>query len=276
VADVCGTYNASVVFDEGVTVDDSKIWNTTGGYDGSGCFNLPNDELVDINLPPTLLDAGNTAGVFTMMCWIKFDYYAPTDAWPRLFAAQEPNDGGTLYESLEIECPGPRPPSRDSGPEVFFNWKPVNADGNNTDANGVSTAANQMVIANFANQWNHYAFVFNGSTDKMRIYHNGYQVADANATTHMMTHSASTFSIGNRIPGSIYEQHWYGSVDDLRFFTREVSAGEIATIGSRGTGTYDILLNSVANINTSGSPQKVNFGDYALLAAHWLEQSQWP
>jgi hypothetical protein len=276
VADVCGNYNASVVFDEGGTVDDSKIWKTTGGYDGSGCFNLPNDELVDINLPPSLLDAGNTAGVFTIMCWIKFDYFAPTGTWPRLFAAREPNDTGTLRDSLEIECPGPRPPSADDGPRVFFNWTPTNAAGTGTDNNSVSTAANQMVTANFANQWNHYAFVFNSSTDKMRIYHNGYQVADGNATTHMMTHPASTFSIGNRVPGSIGEEHWYGSVDDVRFFTREVSAGEIAYIGSRNTGVYQLLLDSVANINTTGTPQKVNFGDFAYMAQHWLEQTQWP
>ena len=276
VADVTGNYTASVVFDDGVPVDDDKLWNTTGGYDGAGCINLLADKYVDINLPPALLDAGNTAGVFTIMCWIKFDYFAPTDTWPRLFAAQEPNDGGTLRESLEIECPGPRPPSADDGPRVFFNWKPTNAAGDGTDNNNLSTAANQMVTANFANQWNHYAFTFNSSTDKMRVYHNGYQVADGNATTHMMTHPATTFSIGNRVPGAIGEQHWYGSVDDVRFFTREVSAGEIAYIGSRNTGVYELLLDSVANINTTGTPQKVNFGDFAYMAQHWLEQTQWP
>jgi hypothetical protein len=276
VADVTETYDASVVIDDGATVGDDVLWSTTGGYDGGGCINLPMRYLVDINLPTTALDAVNTAGVFTMMCWVKTDYYSPTDTWPRLIAAQEPNDGGTLRESLEIEAPGPRPPSASDGPRVFLNWKPTNAAGDGTDNNGISTAANQLRTENFANQWNHYAFVFNSATDKMRVYHNGYQVADGNATTHMMTHPASTFSLGNRIPGGQYEQHWYGSIDDFRLYKREVAAGEIASIGSPGSSVYTIPLTSVANINTSGSPQRVNFGDFALLAQNWLTQTQWP
>jgi len=34
---------------------------------------------------------------------------------------------------------------------------------------------------------------------------------------------------------------------------------------------------AVANIYTADTPgQRVNFRDYALMAANWLKQSQWP
>ena len=275
VADVCGTYGAALVFADGITVDDAKLWNTTGGYDGGGCINLIMNSVTVVQVPTAAFDTANAAGAMTIMGWVKMDYFAPTDWWPRMISAWEPNDGAIAEEILEIECPTPRPPSNDSGPTVRSHWGRIN-EGLSTDGDANDATSAQMRNENFANQWNHFAFVFNGSTDKMRIYHNGYQVADSNFTVPMMTHPASLFLLGCRAIDNAGEQHWIGSLDDFRVYKREVSAAEIAYIGSRNTGVYDIPLASVANINTSGTTQRVNFGDYAYMAQQWLQQSQWP
>jgi hypothetical protein len=109
----------------------------------------------------------------------------------------------------------------------------------------------------------------------MYIYHNGYQVADNNFTVPWFSRPASGFRLGCRFNDE-YEQHWVGRIDDFRLYDRAVTAGEIATIGSRGTGKYSVPMDTLANLKTGSTPERINFGDFAIMAQQWLVQSQWP
>jgi len=131
----------------------------------------------------------------------------------------------------------------------------------------------------------------------MAMYVNGASIAstvDANVITHVWGPSetgdgnANTVRIGQR-GNTGYEQSdgwgfWQGRIDDMRLYSKALSAEEIQYLATDGTGTRnmqkvfierDNYNNSTATIG--GLPvQIINFNDFAIIAQHWLNQQYWP
>jgi hypothetical protein len=112
----------------------------------------------------------------------------------------------------------------------------------------------------------------------MKIYYNGYMINDSTGKLQGIPQPPlAYFRIGGReLPNA--GQFWVGRIDDFRVYTRELSASEIATIGTKGTGLYSRPIDTLANLdpNSSDTKQRIDFRDFAKMANNWLKQTVWP
>jgi hypothetical protein len=84
---------------------------------------------------------------------------------------------------------------------------------------------------------------------------------------------ADRVHIGSRITqGSSFP----GKADDARVYNYTLSWGEIR--GLAGLGDLYLPLESIANLHDEEpiNSKKINFKDYSVLTADWLEQISWP
>ena len=125
----------------------------------------------------------------------------------------------------------------------------------------------------WSGRWNHWAFTKDAraGTDPnkgvMQIFLNGVLYdsrTDANSTISAIT----SFEIGSG---------WYGGydglIDDFRIYDYALSQPEIAHAATNGTGIFDLPLMLPADLLPD---DKINFTDFAVLAANWLEEHLWP
>ena len=119
----------------------------------------------------------------------------------------------------------------------------------------------------WAGRWNHWAFTKDARTGRMEIYLNGALYDSRSGASAPIT-GVTSFEIG---------AGWYGrydgALDDFRIYDYALSAAEVAHVATGGTGILPEPPNAPADLNSDGT---VNFGDFALLATHWLETNLWP
>ena len=101
----------------------------------------------------------------------------------------------------------------------------------------------------------------------MHIFLNG-RLYDSRTGSHSHISGVTSFEIGNG---------WYGGydglIDDLRIYDYALTQPEIAYVATNGTGVFDQRLLTPADLNDDNI---IDFGDFALLAEHWLENQIWP
>jgi len=116
-------------------------------------------------------------------------------------------------------------------------------------------------------RWNHWAFTKDAVAGVMQIFLNG-RLYDSRTGTNSPISGITSFEIGNG---------WYGGydglIDDLRIYDYALTQPEIAYVATNGTGIFDQMLMTPADLN---SDNKIDFADFALLAEHWLENQIWP
>jgi hypothetical protein len=116
-------------------------------------------------------------------------------------------------------------------------------------------------------RWNHWAFTKDADTGVMQIYLNGV-LYDSRIGSHSPISGITSFEIGNG---------WYGgydgTIDDLRIYDYALTQPEIVYVATNGTGIFDQMLMTPADLN---GDNKIDFADFALLAEHWLENQIWP
>lgn len=105
----------------------------------------------------------------------------------------------------------------------------------NVGANGSGERAVDGASALPLNTWSHLATTFDGSTQ--RLYVNGAQVA-AKAVTGSIATSTGALRIGGN---AVWGEYFRGRIDEVRIYSRALSAGEIQTdmttaIGGAPTG----------------------------------------
>jgi hypothetical protein len=237
------------------------LWDT-GGHDG-GCIDVNYLVVTDYNvwIDPCKLAlqyiANNTRN-FSFSVWINGDVYVPLTGWPRLISAMQDFNTAVVDENevIEVWCPLPR---SGTGSTAYFRV------GTTSDNNSVQTAG--MALSNFAGTWQSWIFVRDGDANRMRIYHNGERVAEANQLSGPMIAASppiESFHLCTRDPGS---ESYYGKIDDFKVYNFALSDEQAGYIGTGGTGYVPFV--NVANIKSS-TPEIVNFGDYALIGQQWM------
>ena len=116
-------------------------------------------------------------------------------------------------------------------------------------------------------RWNHWAFTKDAEAGTMQIYLNGV-LYNSLAGAYTPISGITSFEIGSG---------WYGGydglIDDFRIYNYALSQPEIVHVATNGTGIFDQLLMTPADLNDDN---KIDFADFALFADHWLENQIWP
>ena len=124
------------------------------------------------------------------------------------------------------------------------------------------------------NEWIHVAGSYDGST--VKIYVNGQLENQKTISPRPMLVDINSLAIGNRTDAD--DRAYIGKVDDVRIYSRALTAAEVAWLGTNGIGYAPLPSNLRTNIfNTEAAGSKaVNFRDYALFMTKWLEKKLWP
>ena len=96
------------------------------------------------------------------------------------------------------------------------------------------------------NQWTHIAITFDSTAGRQRMYINGVQDANTNNWTGILQPNGCNFYVGGDVAtGScavISGRNFRGSVDEVKLYSRELSAAEVQadmTLGRSCSGSFD-------------------------------------
>ena len=89
------------------------------------------------------------------------------------------------------------------------------------------------------NQWVHVAAVYDGAT--MKLYKDGVEVGSVAKTGSITTNSGVSAWIGGNPPGAT-DRAWDGQIDDVRVYSRALTAAEIAVLVG-GDSTPPVISN---------------------------------
>ena len=128
-------------------------------------------------------------------------------------------------------------------------------------------SGNHRYSSEWMGRWNHWAFTKDAEAGTMQIYLNGV-LYDSLSGAYSPISGITSFEIGSG---------WYGGydglIDDFRIYDYALSQPEIVHVATNGTGIFDQLLMTPADLN---GDNKIDFADFALFADHWLENQLWP
>jgi hypothetical protein len=249
------------------------------GYPGSGgscVYFLPIPDQMWITVPAAAAP-NDLGGHSTVALWIKDNGVVteiggepvPVDAiGSQLFQAGPDGVGnlqaGTPYNGMfEYVC----------GWDIENNW----GDSADWGENGYNNPEHPL------NEWVHYAFVKDANEGVMRIYQNGKIVAEEYDNTGLKmpdvnpgSEPYSYFSIGAwrwlSASGGGTGGYYYGSMDDFRLYNRALSQQEVMDLAN-----VSFLHQPVVSIAEVTGDDTVNFKDYTVVAAEWLEKPLlWP
>jgi len=119
----------------------------------------------------------------------------------------------------------------------------------------------------WSDRWNHWAFTKDADKGIMQIFFNGMLYDSLDAANSPITEITS-FEIGSG---------WYGGydgfIDDFRIYSYVLSQPEVAFIATNGTGIFEQILMSPADLVPDN---QIDFKDFAVLANSWLDKQLWP
>ncbi|MEN6575277.1 MAG: LamG-like jellyroll fold domain-containing protein [Phycisphaerales bacterium] len=96
--------------------------------------------------------------------------------------------------------------------------------------------------------WTHEALVYNGAS--LKVYQDGQLVAQCPATGDL-DYSSDDLYIGIATPARL-GQHWEGDIDDVRIYSRALSAGEVWELSGQTLDMGGTVCTDPANPLTSG------------------------
>ncbi|MHC4646379.1 MAG: LamG domain-containing protein, partial [Planctomycetota bacterium] len=196
-------------------------------------------------------DAAHLKPNSTVSAGVWFNYTARQSSAPRLVVK-----GGDNWESYCIEL------GRDRNITFYVG-----------DTNGTRYFADSEEDVFDLGEWVHAAGTYDGSL--VKCYVNGQVVGDNNeAVAIALSQDTNDLGIGNRPDDE--ERQFRGSVDEVRVYSRALSAAEVAWLATDGTGYVE--LTSPANLYDAEpvSEKAVNLRDFAVLVSSWLEKIYWP
>lgn len=125
-------------------------------------------------------------------------------------------------------------------------------------------------------QWVHYAFAKDATEGVMRIYQNGKIVAEQDDTTGLLMPAIDPlfgyFTLGAWKWTGGTGGYYYGLMDDFRLYSRALSQQEIMSLAG-----VSFLHQPVVSSAEVTDDDIVNFKDFAVAAAEWLEEPLlWP
>ena len=128
-------------------------------------------------------------------------------------------------------------------------------------------SGNHRYKSEWAEHWNHWAFTKDATTGIMQIYLNGI-LYDSREESDRHISTINSFTIGNGWYG-----YYDGLLDDLKIFDYVLSQPEIAYTATNGTGIFNLLVISPADLLPDNV---IDFNDLEILAEHWLESNLHP
>jgi hypothetical protein len=230
------------------------------------CVEMPNDVFED-----------NITNEITISVWVNWDNpETMPDEENQLFSVH----GGTAADYNGILGIDTEWRAEDVNDEEVRFW---DANGDVNDNIGAIYGVNEL---DWSRGWNHYAFVKDVSVipGKLRIYHNGQLVAEADSNSPMKRPvDHAWIGMATDEPNDQhdnYEGSWHdeytGLLDDFRIYPAALSAEMVAHIASEGTGI--VTVQSIANLynDEPRGERAINLRDFAVLADDWLVQKMWP
>jgi len=250
----------------------SDIWVTDPiGHDGGGAFTFDGSK-VFINVPVAAVSDTNLGGHSTVMFWMK-DNGQPEPKM--LFQIGSLGNRGNIQVwsgwmgSFQYRC----------GEDPVTNYYDQAYWGRSAYTNP----------GHIRNQWNQYAFTKDHNDGVIRIYHNGYAVAEyreafAEKMPAFRTSGSELdfFTIGafqwSGTTSAPLGDYYKGSMDDFRLYKRAFTDREILYLYSGATGSITQPVLSTANVARTGTDAGiVNFKDFRIMAARWMDNPLlWP
>lgn len=140
-------------------------------------------------------------GSFTFAAWIRADSTGDSN-FPHVIQIDQPGGGGANQLSLDLDFNQNEYELNYYGSQLTFSRDP------------------DLDIG----KWQHFAGVFDDSTDDAYLYLNGILVASQNVATVGTLIDPAIVTIGLQ-NGEV--RHWHGAIDDVRVSNRPLSQGEI-------------------------------------------------
>jgi len=119
-----------------------------------------------------------------------------------------------------------------------------------------------------AGQWHHLAFVYSVSESRKAIYYDGALYRSTSTSVDTLTTSRAGAELGGPCDGSFYD----GLIDELRFYNRALSDGEIAELATEathtltvnsGTGDGDYIAGAIVPISADTAPSGYGFAAWS-------------
>ena len=124
------------------------------------------------------------------------------------------------------------------------------------------------------NEWFHVAGTYDG--DSVKLYING-QLDQQDSTGGVdILQDSNDLSIGNT--ADIDDRAFIGKIDDVRIYDYALSAAEVAYVATAPVYDGYVALTAQSNIydEEAQGAKAVNFRDYAVIMASWLEEKLGP
>jgi hypothetical protein len=128
-------------------------------------------------------------------------------------------------------------------------------------------SGNHRYESEWSGRWNHWAFTKDVRAGQMQIFLNG-RLYDSRAGANSPISRITSFEIGSGHYGG-----YDGLIDDFQIYDYALSQSEIAYAATNGTGVFDLPLELAADLNND---DRIDLGDFALIAEDWLEKGLWP
>lgn len=118
----------------------------------------------------------------------------------------------------------------------------------------------------WAGRWNHWAFTKDVAAGRMNVYLNGV-LYDTRSETLSPIDNVTSLELGGGWYG-----YYDGLMDDFQVYDYALSEAEVAYLASDGTG--QLQWPSGLEMDLDGS-DRVDLGDFSILADQWLENALW-
>jgi 3-phytase len=218
----------------------TNAWDSSG-YNGKGCINF--DGTVNVVVPQAAFSGINSA--ITVSLWVSGDQAKqPDQDWGMPFHGGTPSNDRLLHTHIPTKYGDVMLESGSYNAQRLF-WEGAGR-------------------ADWAGQWNHYAFTLDSNKAYVRIYHNGGKKAEGSASLGVGGIQSFTIGCGIFAGGTVYE--YFGKIDDLRIYNYALSDNEVLNLASDGQKYTP--PDSPANLVED---DVINLKDFGEFASQWLE-----
>ncbi len=128
-------------------------------------------------------------------------------------------------------------------------------------------AGHHKHMSEWTGRWNHWAFTKDTVAGQMNIYLNGV-LYDTRSGTDSRIENVLTLELGGGWYG-----YYDGMMDDFQVYDYALTIAEVAYLASDGTGQLQWSVASEADVDASN---RVDLGDFSILADQWLQSALWP